>query len=93
MLETPDLSKFGRSDQLHAALFGITTFVKANGKYPESGDVAQCLELANAHMKTLQGESESNLNLEIEEDVFKKAVSYAGCSISPMAAFFGGIIA
>lgn len=54
MLETPDLSKFGRSDQLHAALFGITEFVKANGKYPESGDVAQCLELANAKMKALQ---------------------------------------
>jgi len=33
------------------------------------------------------------LNLEIEEAVFKNAVSYAGCSISPMAAFFGGIIA
>jgi ubiquitin-activating enzyme E1 len=33
------------------------------------------------------------LNLEIEEPVFKNAVSYAGCSISPMAAFFGGIIA
>lgn len=33
------------------------------------------------------------MNLEIEEAVFKNAVSYAGCSISPMAAFFGGIIA
>jgi hypothetical protein len=54
MLETPVLSKFGRSDQLHAALFGITEYVKANGKYPESGDVAQCLELANAKMKALQ---------------------------------------
>lgn len=27
MLETPDLSKFGRSEQLHAALYGIYSFV------------------------------------------------------------------
>lgn len=44
-------------------------------------------------MKALQGESESNLNVEIEADVFNKAVSYAGSSISPMCAFFGGIVA
>jgi len=95
MLETPDLAKFGRSDQLHAALFGITAFVKANGRYPEDteADTKQCLELAQNLMKTLQGENEANLNLEIEADVFSKAVKYAGCSISPMAAFFGGIIA
>ena len=30
---------------------------------------------------------------EIDDDCFKKAVSYAGLSISPMAAFFGGIMA
>jgi len=44
-------------------------------------------------MKANQGESESNHNLEIEADCFNKAVSYAGSSISPMAAFFGGIVA
>lgn len=33
------------------------------------------------------------MNVEIEAEVFKKAVSYAGCSISPMCAFFGGIVA
>jgi hypothetical protein len=27
MLNPPDLSKFGRSEQLHAALFGIEQFV------------------------------------------------------------------
>lgn len=26
-------------------------------------------------------------------DVFKNAVSFSGCSISPCAAFFGGIVA
>jgi len=44
-------------------------------------------------MKKLQGENEANLNMEVEADVFKKAVTWAGCSISPMSAFFGGIVA
>lgn len=46
MLLTPDLAKFGRSDQLHAALYGIHQFTLANKRYPASGDVAACRELA-----------------------------------------------
>lgn len=49
--------------------------------------------MAKDKIATLQKESESNLQVEIEEPVFAKAVQWAGCSISPMAAFFGGIIA
>lgn len=95
MLETPDLSKFGRSDQLHAALFGIIAFTKSEGRYPEDteSDVKKCNELALASMKDFQALDEGNMNLEIEEPVFSKAVKYSGCSISPMAAFFGGIVA
>jgi hypothetical protein len=33
------------------------------------------------------------MEIEIEDPVFEKAVKYAECSISPMAAFFGGIVA
>lgn len=36
MLETPDLSKFGRSDQLHAALIGILSFIAKYNRYPEN---------------------------------------------------------
>ena len=93
MLAIPDLAKFGRSDQLHAALYGIINFVNSTGKYPGEGDVAQCLALAKGFMETNKGEDEGNLNLDIEDDCFKKAIVYADCSISPMAAFFGGIIA
>ena len=93
MLAIPDLAKFGRSDQLHAALYGIVNFVHSTGKYPGEGDVAQCLALAKGYMDTNKGEDEGNLNLEIEDDCFKKAIMYSDCSISPMAAFFGGIIA
>jgi len=93
MLETPDLAKFGRSDQLHAALFGITEFVAANNKYPEAGDKDACLALAKAFMEKNQAEDQGNHNPDIEDDVFTKAVSYAGCAVSPMAAFYGGIVA
>ena len=91
MLETPDLAKFGRSDQLHASLYGILSFLKAEGRYPENNDddIKKCTELANAQMKS-NGEG---MALEIEEAVFTKAVKFASCSISPMAAFFGGIVA
>lgn len=44
-------------------------------------------------MAEFQKLSESNINVEIEEPVFKNAVYFSGCSISPMSAFFGGIIA
>lgn len=91
MLPVPDLGKFGRSDQLHAALYGIHEFVVANKKYPGEADVDACKELANAYMK--KGKEGECLMTEIEDECFKKAVSYAGLSISPMAAFFGGIMA
>jgi ubiquitin-activating enzyme E1 len=94
MLETPDLAKFGRSEQLHAALYGIVAFTKAEGRYPETADVKKCMELAQAEMKANVAQDEGNMTLEsIEEDVFTKAVSYSASSISPMAAFFGGIVA
>ena len=33
------------------------------------------------------------MNVEIEAEVFKKAIIYSDSSISPIAAFFGGIVA
>jgi ubiquitin-activating enzyme E1 len=41
----------------------------------------------------MEANGEGSHNVEMEDDVFKTAVSYAGRSISPMAAFFGGIVA
>lgn len=90
MLEVPDLAKFGRSEQLHAALWGIHKFLAANGKYPGSGDVEACKTLANEYMKA---NGEEGMAVEIEDDVFQKAVQFSECSISPLSAFFGGIVA
>jgi len=95
MLETPDLSKFGRSDQLHAALLGICSFVKAHKKYPENNkeDIDETLKLAKETMEANKKASEDNFSCDIEEDVFTKAVQFSSCSISPIAAFYGGIVA
>ena len=41
----------------------------------------------------MKAHGESNHQVEIEDKIFANAVSYAGCSISPIAAFFGGIVA
>lgn len=92
MLETPDLSKFGRSEQLHAALVGIYEYVKANNAYPgnNADNVAKVKELSAAALKAA---GEDGMQVEVEDPVFENAVKYAECSISPMAAFFGGIVA
>lgn len=74
-------------------MFGIIEFLAANNRYPEAGDRDTCLSLAKAFMEKNKGEDEANHCPDVEDDVFTKAVSYAGCSVSPMAAFFGGIVA
>jgi ubiquitin-activating enzyme E1 len=90
MLEVPDLAKFGRSEQLHASLWGIHQFLGANGRYPATADVDKCKELATEFMKT---NGEDGMTVEIEDDVFKQAIQFSECSVSPLAAFFGGIVA
>ena len=86
-LMTPDLSKFGRSLQLHACLIGIREFVLANKRYPTSGDLPACAELVKKSKEFPMGE------VEIDKPVFENACSFAGCAISPMCAFFGGLVA
>lgn len=92
MLETPDLSKFGRSEQLHAALVGVYMYAKANNGYPgnNADNVAKVKELAESSLKEA---GDNGMQVEIEDPVFQNATKYAECSISPMAAFFGGIVA
>lgn len=41
----------------------------------------------------MKANGEDGHNMDIEDDVFVKAISYAGRSISPLAAFFGGMVA
>lgn len=87
-----DFGKFGRSEQLHVAFAAVVAFVDANTRLPDAGDYEACLGLAKEYLAASSLKS-FGADIEINEDVFKKAISYSSCSISPMCAFFGGIIA
>ena len=94
MLETPDLRYFGRSDQLHIAFHAIFEFQKQHKRLPENTneDRAACLELAkkiNEDNKASEGITVETL----EENIVFNSVSYSKASISPMSAFFGGVVA
>jgi len=69
MLETPDLAKFGRSEQLHAALIGIYKYCQANNEYPgnNADNVAKVKEMALEYIKA---GGENAIQVEIEDDVF-----------------------
>ena len=87
-----DFGKFGRSEQLHVALGALLAYVEKHNAYPDASKFDECLELAKAFLASTQLKS-FGADIEINEDVLKNAISFAGCSISPMAAFFGGVIA
>jgi ubiquitin-activating enzyme E1 len=96
MLETPDLRFFGRSEQLHLAIHAILNFVGAhNGRLPDGSetDYKWCLEDAHRINKE-HTEAGKGLTVEkIDEEVLRNTVQYSRACISPMAAFFGGVIA
>ena len=89
MLETPDMNFWGRSDQLHVGLVTIFEFLAKEGRLPQMEDANSCWELAQSLIKN----KTVNLEVELEEEVIKNCVSFSRSSISPMSAFFGGIIA
>lgn len=92
MLETPDLAKFGRSEQLHTALLGLYEYAKTTKSFPgnDAEHISQVRAIVRSKLKEI---GENGLQVEVDEDVFQNAVKFAECSISPMAAFFGGIVA
>jgi ubiquitin-activating enzyme E1 len=94
MLETPDLRCWGRSDQLHIAFHAILDFQKENNRFPDNNcdDVNACLEIA----KRINESNKANEGITVEEletEVLKNAFRFAKSSLSPMAAFFGGVVA
>jgi ubiquitin-activating enzyme E1 len=94
MLETPDLRYFGRSDQLHLAFSGILDFHKTQGRLP--GNNEEDFQVVFASVKRINEENKAKEGIsleEIEEKVIRNATLYSQACISPMAAFFGGVIA
>ena len=93
MLETPDLRCFGRSDQIHIALRAMWAFQEEEGRMPNAGDIEKCKELANKINSEAKEKEDLFSVEEIDQDVLKNTCSFAACSLSPMCAFYGGIVA
>jgi ubiquitin-activating enzyme E1 len=94
MLETPDLRFFGRSEQLHLAFCGIWHFQQVNGRLP--GNNEEDFNAVLGFTKTINEQNKASDNLtvdELDEKVVRNACLYSRACISPMAAFFGGIVA
>lgn len=87
-----DFGKFGRSEQLHASLAGVLSFLAKHNAYPNESNVAEVVESSKAYLASSELKS-FGADIELSEEVVKNVVSFSDCSISPMAAFFGGIVA
>jgi ubiquitin-activating enzyme E1 len=92
-LETPDLRFFGRSEQLHLAFSGIWEFQTANSRLPGNNEEDFQAVLANVK-KINEANKDNGLFVEeLDEKVVKNATLYSKACLSPLAAFFGGVIA
>eukprot|EP00343_Euplotes_focardii_P012921 CAMPEP_0205833078 /NCGR_PEP_ID=MMETSP0206-20130828/48682_1 /ASSEMBLY_ACC=CAM_ASM_000279 /TAXON_ID=36767 /ORGANISM="Euplotes focardii, Strain TN1" /LENGTH=1012 /DNA_ID=CAMNT_0053139147 /DNA_START=84 /DNA_END=3122 /DNA_ORIENTATION=+ len=92
---TPDLAFFDRPGLLHYALQGVLRFFDKNGKLPGNTDTdAQAtIDFAkeiNEENKSVEGAWTLD---EWNDEIFNKVARYSAASISPVASFFGGIVA
>eukprot|EP00919_Chromeraceae_sp_WS-2016_P047057 GHVR01111596.1.p1 GENE.GHVR01111596.1~~GHVR01111596.1.p1 ORF type:complete len:438 (-),score=141.38 GHVR01111596.1:143-1456(-) len=102
MLTMPDLGKFGRSEQLHIACNSVQEFIKKNNKFPthdNNDDVKDVLDFAQEFNEKAKIQKTSihgyhSVSVEsIDVDVIEKTAKYSSCSLSPMCAFMGGVLA
>lgn len=94
MLETPDLRFFGRSEQLHLAYLGIFAFQKAHNRLPNNSE--EDFQEVLTHIRRINEENKASEGItleEIDERVMRNATLYSRACITPMAAFFGGVVA
>ena len=94
MLETPDLKYWGRSDQLHLAFRAVLEFHSVAGRLPQTNDEDFNEVFGIAKKINEQNKATEGMTLEeIEEKVVRNVASFALYQTSPLAAFFGGIVA
>jgi len=94
-LPLPDLAKFGRSEQLHFAIRALQAYRASKSELPPTRDEAaatKCVQLAKEINAATKKEGGMALD-ELEDDVIKKVAYWSRCSISPMCAFLGGVVA
>ena len=96
MLICPDWRFFGHSEQIHFGVLALYEFHKKNGRLPlcnNEEETKWCLDKAT-EFNTAQKSTEGAFNVEeIDEKLLKTLFNGAAASISPLAAFYGGIVA
>lgn len=92
---TPDLGFFDRPGVLHVALQGVLRFHLTNGRLPSNTqeDIKACLDFSktiNDELKATEGAWSID---EFDEAIFSNVSRFATASLSPVSAFFGGVVA
>ena len=94
MLEMPDLKLFGRSEQLHIAIYAVHAFRDENGRYPENNEADLTKVVATAKELAADLKSKDLHTIEaVEEEVVKNTAAYCTSSLTSMSAFLGGFVA
>jgi len=94
-LPVPDLGKFGRSEQLHILFRAIREFQTQKGELPalrsdeHAEEVLRIANEINADAKAKGGLSVE----ELETDVLRAVTKHARAQITPIASFWGGVVA
>lgn len=98
-LPTPDLSKFGRSEQLHVALQALMEYETIHNCIPEPRDVEASKEIYDLAVKINSKYNEQKhvegvvYVDEVDKDVVEKVAQFAVCHMNPIATFLGGVVA
>jgi len=92
---TPDLAFFDRPGLLHYALQGVFRFYNEKGSLPSNSeeDAKAVLDNAKAINEENKGTDGAWTIDEFSEDIFNNVSRYSRASISPVASFFGGVVA
>lgn len=85
-----DFAKFDRPQQLHLGFQALHAFQVAKNRLPNPMDDEDAIVVLGAAKKFAEQE---NIEVEFDEKVLKELSYQAKGDISPMAAFFGGIVA
>ncbi|CAD7936676.1 unnamed protein product [Amoebophrya sp. A25] len=85
MLPMPDLAKFGRSEQLHLAFEGL----RVKREMKSNISALACTDKCNSEM-TADGGGKVE---KVDTKLLAKVEKFSRCSLVPMAAFLGGLVA
>lgn len=94
-LPVPDLGKFGRSEQLHIAFRAVREFQRRHGHLPELNNTTHAQEVFSiaVEINTQAKDAQHLFVEELEQSIIEKVALYARAQISPLASFWGGVMA